>query len=159
MTPDICHVLVALLKGEGAHVPLEAALEGLRPEWRTHHPPGLHSIWQLTEHIRIAQHDIVRYTFRADWRSPPWPEGYWPENHSDLSEATWQKALRGYREDLQELLTFVQDPRVDLTAALPHGEGRTYLRQILLAADHTAYHTGQIVSLRRALGDWPTTRG
>lgn len=151
-------MLAALLEGEGAHVSLEAALVGLRPEWRTHRPPGLHSIWQLTEHIRVTQQDIVRYTFSADWRSPPWPEGYWPENPSSLSEATWQATLQGYRGDLQELLTFVQDPRTDLTAELPHGEGHTYLRQVLLAADHTAYHTGQIISLRRALGNWPPGR-
>ena len=137
-----------------AHVGLEDALAGLKPEWRTHQPPGLHSIWQLTEHICITQHDIVRYTLDADWRSPVWPEGYWSENRSDLSEALWQRTLAGYRSTLLELEALAQDPTRDLTAEIPHGEGRTYLRQLLLAADHTAYHTGQIISLRRALGDW-----
>lgn len=159
MTADpLRQTLAELLRGGQAHVGLEAALTGLRPEWRTHRPPGLHSIWQLTEHIRLTQYDIVRYTLDASWRSPPWPEGYWPENHSDLSEAVWQATLKGYQKDLQELLALVQDPRRDLTAELPHRQEHTYLRQILLAADHTAYHTGQIISLRRALGDWPAQR-
>lgn len=165
MTPDpmtsgpttldpLRRAVLELLRGGGAHIGLEDALAGLRPEWRTHRPPGLHSIWQLAEHIRITQEDIVRYTFDAAWRSPAWPEGYWPENRSDLSEGTWQATLEGYRGTLQELLTLAQDPARDLTAQIPHGEGRTYLRQLLLAADHAAYHTGQIISLRRALGDW-----
>ena len=152
------HAVLELLRGSrmhgNAHVGLEDALAGLKPEWRTHRPPGLHSIWQLTEHIRITQHDIVRYTLDADWRSPVWPEGYWSENRSDLSEALWQRTLGGYRETTLELEALAQDPTRDLTAEIPHGEGRTYLRQLLLAADHTAYHTGQIISLRRALGDW-----
>ncbi len=156
MTADALRLTVLeLLRGKQAHASLEDALSGLLPEWRTHHPPGLHSIWQLVEHIRITQEDIVRYTLDPQWRSPPWPEGYWPENHSDLAEATWQATLAGYRGTLQELEALAQDPTRDLTAELPHGEGRTYLRQLLLAADHTAYHTGQIISLRRALGDWP----
>lgn len=159
MTADpLRQTLTEVLRGGQAHVGLEAALAGLRPEWRTHRPPGLHSIWQLTEHIRLTQHDIVRYTLDASWRSPPWPEGYWPENHSDLSEAAWQATLKGYHRDLQDLLALVQDPQRDLTAELPHRQEHTYLRQILLAADHTAYHIGQIVSLRRALGDWPPQR-
>jgi len=154
-TPDpLRETVLELLGGGGAHAPLEDALAGLRPEWRTHRPPGLHSIWQLTEHIRITQEDIVRYTLDAGWRSPVWPDGYWPENRSDLSEAAWQATLGGYRDTLQELVALARDPARDLTAKIPHGQGRTYLRQILLAADHAAYHTGQIISLRRALGDW-----
>ncbi len=160
MTPDpLRQTVLELLRGSradgNAHIGLEDALAGLRPEWRTHRPPGLHSIWQLTEHIRVTQEDIVRYTLDPGWRSPPWPEGYWPENRSDLSEARWQETLSGYRSTLSELEALAQDPACDLTAEIPHGEGRSYLRQLLLAADHAAYHTGQIVSLRRALGDWP----
>ncbi len=156
MTADAIRLAVLeLLRGGQAHAGLEDALSSLRSEWRTHRPPGLHSIWQLVEHIRITQDDIVRYTLDPQWRSPPWPEGYWRENRSDLSEALWQATLVDYRSTLHELEALAQDPARDLTAELPHGEGRTYLRQLLLAADHTAYHTGQIISLRRALGDWP----
>lgn len=147
--------LTDLLKGGQAHVGLEEAVVNLRPEWRIHRPPGLHSVWQLLEHIRITQEDIVRYTLDASWRSPSWPEHYWTENPSDLSEAQWQASLKGYRENHAELLALVQDSALDLTGAALRSDGPTYLRQILLAADHTAYHTGQIISLRRALGDWP----
>ena len=147
--------VVELLQRGGAHARLEDVLSGLRPEWRTHRPPGAHSIWQLMEHIRITQEDILHYTLDASWRSPVWPEGYWPENPSDLPESTWQNTCSGYERDLQKLVALAQNPAYDLTAEIPHGEGRTYLRQLLLVADHAAYHTGQIVSLRRTLGDWP----
>lgn len=155
MTADpLRQTLSDLLSGGQAHVSLEEAVAEVRPEWRTHRAPGLHSIWQLVEHIRITQEDILRYTLDASWRSPSWPSGYWPENPSELPQELWEEALSGYRENLRELVALVQDPARDLCAPIPHGEGRTYLRQILLAADHTAYHTGQIVSLRRALVDW-----
>ncbi len=147
--------VVELLQGGAAHVRLGDALSGLRPEWRTHRPPGLHSVWQLLEHIRITQEDILRYTLDSDWRSPSWPEGYWPENPSDLPEGVWQDTYLRYERDLQELVALARNPAYELAAEIPHGDGRSYLRQLLLVADHAAYHTAQIVSLRRALGDWP----
>ena len=112
-------------------------------------------MWQLLEHIRITQEDILRYTLDPNWHSPAWPEGYWPENRSDLSDEAWQGACLEYERDLRGLIALAQNPAYELTAEIPHGEGRTYLRQLLLVADHSAYHTGQIVSLRRTLGDWP----
>ena len=154
--PDpLRQTVTELLQGGKAHVRLDDALSGLRPEWRTHRPPGAHSVWQLLEHIRITQEDILRYTLDADWHSPVWPGGYWPENRNDLPEAVWQDTCSHYERDLQELIALAQNPAYELTATIPHGEGRTYLRQLLLVADHAAYHTGQIISLRRTLGDWP----
>ncbi len=150
-------LLTDLLCGEHAHIHLLSALDGLRPEWRTHHPPGLHSIWQLVEHIRTVQEDLLHYTLEPTWRSPAWPEGYWVENRSDLSETQWRRSLNGFQRDLGAFTKLVQDPARDLYAPLPHNPDHTYLRQVLLAADHTAYHTAQIVSLRRTLGDWPPT--
>lgn len=147
--------VVGLLEGGGAHVTLTDALVGLAPEWRTHRPPGLHSVWQLLEHLRTVQHDLLRYTLEPTWTSPDWPDETWPENPSSLPEAVWEEALAAYRCDLDELVALTQNPAYSLTAEIPHGEGRTYLRQLLLAADHAAYHIGQIVSLRRARGDWP----
>ena len=147
--------VAGLLEGGGAHVTLEDALSGLEPEWRTHRPPGLHSVWQLLAHLRIVQEDLLRYTLDPTWTSPDWPDETWPENPSDLPEALWQETLAAYRRDLSELVALAQNPAYTLTDELPHGEGRTYLRQLLLAADHAAYHVGQIVSLRRARGDWP----
>ena len=147
--------VVTLLQGGAAHVTLRDALSGLRPEWRSHHPPGLHSIWQLLEHLRTVQEDILRYTLEVDWRSPAWPDETWPEHRSDLPDEVWQGTLAAYERDLQRLVALARNPAYTLSDEIPHGEGRTYLRQLLLVVDHASYHTGQVVSLRRALGDWP----
>ena len=147
--------VAGLLEGGGAHVTLEDALSGIEPEWRTHCPPGLHSVWQILAHLRIVQEDVMRYTLDPSWTSPDWPDETWPENPSDLPEALWQETLAAYRRDLAELVALAQNPAYTLTDRLPHGEGQTYLRQLLLAADHAAYHVGQMVSLRRSRGDWP----
>ena len=144
--------VVKLLRGAQAHVTLDYALEGLSPEWRAHRQPGLHSIWQLLEHMRVAQEDILRYTLDPGWTSPAWPDGYWPENLSFLPEETWQKTRQGFQSDLDDAAQLAQE--VDLTSSIPHGEGRTYLRQLLLIADHNAYHLGQIVVVRKMLGQW-----
>ncbi len=105
--------------------------------------------------MRIAQEDILRYTLSAQWESPKWPEGYWPNPKTKLNAAVWDSAVKGFFADLGELKALVQNREIDLTAEIPHGEGRTYLREVLLAADHNAYHTGQIVMVRKMLGDWP----
>ena len=149
--------LTDLVRGKGAHVSLAGAVEGLAGALRAVRPPGgAHSVWELVEHIRLAQEDIIRYTLDASWVSPPWPEGYWPaSNPASVDDGTWERALAGARADLDTVVALIQDPAVDLTAAIPHGEGRTYLREVLLVADHNAYHTAQIVDVRRALGAWP----
>lgn len=148
--------LIELLRGGSAHLTPEQVFAHLPPELRTRRPPGgLHSIWELLEHMRIAQEDILRYTLDPSWVSPPFPEGYWPANPDSLPDDAWEKSLTQFQSDLQEVIALVQNPEVDLTAEIPHGEGRTYLREILLVADHNAYHLGQIVDVRKALGAWP----
>jgi uncharacterized damage-inducible protein DinB len=148
--------LVELLRGGHAHVALEKALKGLDPELRTRRPKRLaHSVWELFEHIRIAQEDILRYTLDPAWKSPEWPAGYWPANPRRVEDDAWSDRVRRFGTDLDEAIRLVRDKKLDLTAEIPHGEGRTYLRQVLLIADHNAYHIGQIVDVRRALGDWP----
>ncbi len=134
---------------------LPRALRDLVPELRGRRPaPGLHSIWEELEHLRIAQEDILRYTLDAGWKSPAFPTGYWPTPESEPTEAEWQTSLRGFGRDLEEVCALCRDPARDLTAVIPHGEGRTYLRQVLLVADHNAYHLGQIVQTRKLLGAW-----
>lgn len=145
-----------LLRGGHAHVTLDQALEGLPAEQRAERPDGFpYSVWEVLEHMRIAQEDILRYTLDPDWRSPPWPEGYWPERPGAVDDETWSATHDGFVRDRDALIAMVQDPQRDLAGLLPHGEGRTYLRQALVAADHNAYHLGQIVAVRRALGAWP----
>jgi uncharacterized damage-inducible protein DinB len=149
--------LVELLRGGHAHVTPELALEGLNPALRHARPAaGSHSIWEELEHMRLAQEDILRYTLDPAWVSPPFPEGYWPPPTEALTEAAWAQARAAFFADLAEVIRLAQDSRVDLTAEIPHGQpGHTYLREILLVADHNAYHLGQIVQTRKAFGDWP----
>jgi uncharacterized damage-inducible protein DinB len=147
--------LVALLTKGQAHVTLGGALRDLAPEWRGRRPaPGIHSIWEELTHVRIAQEDILRYTLDPAWKSPPFPEGYWPAPESIPTDAQWDAALSGFRRDLEDTCALARDPARDLTTLIPHGEGRTYLRQVLLIADHNAYHLGQIVQTRKLLGAW-----
>jgi uncharacterized damage-inducible protein DinB len=146
--------VVELLTAGHAHVSLKDALADLDPAARGQVPDrGLHSIYELLEHIRIAQEDILRYTLDPKWRSPKWPEGYWPER-AIPSEREWNEAVTRTKRDLAEVCALVRDPGRELTARLPHGEGRTYLRQVLLVADHNAYHLGQVVQARRLLKAW-----
>ena len=147
--------LVQLLRGGEAHVKAEAALAHVTPQLRNARPaPDVHSVWEELEHLRIAQEDILRYTIDASWESPKWPEGYWPSSTDTVTDDKWKASVDGFFADLEELVTLAQDSKLDLTATIPHGEGRTYLRQILLVADHNAYHLGQIVQARKLLGDW-----
>jgi len=149
--------LVDLLTKEQAHVGARSAFDGLAPENRVRRPhEGGHSPWELLEHLRLAQEDIVRYTLDPAWASPPWPEGYWPATGTTPDDEQWKGALNGFLAGLDEAVALARDRTVDLTARIPHGEHRTYLRQILLVADHNAYHLGQVVEARKAFGDWPT---
>jgi uncharacterized damage-inducible protein DinB len=146
--------LVALLTGDDAHPNAERALRRTSPRLRAVRRARGHSVWELLEHMRIAQEDILRYTLDPAWKSPPWPEGYWPRPRSQPSPAAWRASVAAFERDLADAVALVRNPRRDLTAVIPHGEGRTYLRQILLIADHNAYHAGQIVQARKAVGDW-----
>lgn len=147
--------LIELLRGGHAHLAVERALSGLDPSLRNVRPAGgLHSVWEEFEHMRLAQEDILRYTLDASWVSPAFPEGYWPKQGDGPTEEEWAASVAAFFSDLEEVIGMVEDRNLDLTAEIPHGEGRTYLRQALLVADHNAYHLGQIVSARKALGDW-----
>jgi uncharacterized damage-inducible protein DinB len=148
--------LVDLLTRDQAHVGARRALAGVRPENRHRRPrPGEHTVWEQLEHLRIAQEDIVRYTLDPSWSSPEWPAGYWPESDAAPAEEAWDASVAAFLAGLDEAAALARNPALDLTARLPHGEGRTYLRQVLLVADHNAYHLGQLVATRKALGDWP----
>ncbi|MGB7624134.1 MAG: DinB family protein [Terriglobia bacterium] len=148
--------VIALLEGGQAYVPIKKALAGIKAGNRNVRPrKEVRSVWEQFEHMRLAQEDILRYTLDAKWKSPAWPEGYWPDPKKRLTAGMWSASIKKFYADLKELMKLVKNPRADLTAEIPHGEGRTYLRQVLLVADHNAYHTGQIVAIRKMLGDWP----
>lgn len=147
--------LVALLDGGHAHATFDAAIKGLPASLRARTPKGLpYSPWQILEHMRIAQSDILEFSRDADYRSPKWPEGYWPEQ-AKPSESAWRRSVAQFRTDLKAMQALVADPATDLYARIPWGDGQTILREALLVADHNAYHLGELVVLRRALGAWP----
>ena len=148
--------LVDVLKGGSAHVQFMDALEEFPPNKRGTFAPGLpHTGWQLLEHARIAQWDILEFSRNADHVSPGFPEGYWPKTPGPPADPEWEKSVQSFQHDLNEMVELVKNPRTDLFAKIPHGDGQTILRQALVLADHNAYHLGQLVDLRRALGTWP----
>lgn len=148
--------LRGLLDWKDAHVNFDAAIDGIPPDVRGRQADGLpYSPWQLLEHMRIAQHDILDFCRNAAYVEKKWPEDYWPKSPAPQNTAAWQQSVAAFRRDREALKQLVADPKVDLFAKIPHGTGQTYLREALLIADHNAYHLGQLVAVRRLLGVWP----
>jgi uncharacterized damage-inducible protein DinB len=156
MKPDIIREhLLELLSGGGAHLTFEDAVADWPPELRGAKVPNCpHTAWRLIEHMRIAQWDILEFTRKPKHVSPDWPAGYWPETDAPPTLDSWDKSIAAFEADLEAMMDIVADPKSDLTQRLPHGDGQTVFREALLVADHNAYHLGQLVVLRRALGDW-----
>lgn len=152
MSDSLREHLVALLDGKGAHIPFEEALASFPPQLRGVKPPGApHSAWQLLEHLRIAQWDILEFSRDGKHQSPPWPQGYWPATEAPPAAGDWDESIRKYRADLESMQAYIADEKHDLFAKLPHGEGQTLLKEALVLADHNSYHLGQIVYLRKQL--------
>jgi len=148
--------LAYLLKGGGAHVHFMDAVEGFPAAKRGTYAQGLaHTAWQLMEHVRIAQWDILEFSRNANHVSPEFPEGYWPKTPAPQNQEEWNDSLAAFRRDLRDMIRLVENPRTDLYAKIPHGQGQTIVREALVLADHNSYHLGQLVDLRRALGSWP----
>jgi len=147
--------LVKLLDYQEAHVGFDRAVKGIHARMRGAVPKGWeYSLWQLVEHLRIAQADILEFCATAKYKEKKWPDDYWPKAPAPKNAAAWTKALAAYRRDRRTFQRLAANGKIDLLAAIPHGTGQTYLREIILAADHAAYHIGQIVDLRRQLGIW-----
>jgi uncharacterized damage-inducible protein DinB len=142
-----------LLAWEDAHVGFDTAVAGI-PEQDRGKRAGAHSPWELVEHIRIAQHDILDFSQNSDYKEMEWPKDYWPPTPAPPSAAAWDESLAAFRRDRDSLKQMALKASVDLTQKIPHGDGQTYLRELLLVADHTAYHVGQLVMVRQALGIW-----
>jgi len=149
--------LVRVLDWQDAHVGFDKAVDGIPAGKRGACPPGFeHSAWQLLEHIRIAQDDILDFCVNAKYEHAlKWPDDYWPPAAEPPDAKAWTQSISAYGKARAELKQLAREVK-DLTASVPTGKKtQTYLRAILLTADHTAYHVGQLVSLRRALGIWP----
>ena len=147
--------VVNLLKGGDAHVDFDGALKDLPAKLRGKRPEGAeHSPWEVLEHLRIAQWDILEFSRNPKHKSPEFPQGYWPRAAAPPDDKAWEKSVQSFRNDLEAMCALVANDSTDLFAKIPHGDGHTILREALVAADHNAYHLGEMLLLRRMLGAW-----
>lgn len=147
--------LLNLLSGKGAHLDWKDSFGGIPPKLRGVRPKGLpYSLWELLEHMRIAQWDILEFSRDAKHVSPEWPKGYWPATPAPPSAKAWEKSLKTFARDLAAMKKLVANLKTNLFAPIPHGSGQTILREALLVADHNSYHLGQVLTVRRILGIW-----
>ncbi len=145
------HLVNLLAKGE-AHIDARSALKDFPEDLRGRKPHGApHTPWQLLEHLRLAQWDILRFSVDPSHVSPRWPDEYWPDNDAPSSDKEWNESVRRFLADLEAVCDLVRNPKHDLFAPIAHGEGQTLLREALLVADHNAYHLGQLILVRRTL--------
>ncbi len=148
-----------LLDRGGAHLDFDTAVANLSVGLRGAKPEGVpHTPWRLVEHMRIAQCDILEFCRNPKHVSPEFPDGYWPDGDAPPDSAAWETSLEAFRADLRAMQDLVADLSTDLFAAIPHGDGQTILREVLLVADHNSYHLGQLIVVRRLLGAWPADR-
>jgi hypothetical protein len=155
MNDAVREQVVNLLRGGQAHVTFDDVIEKFPTKLRGTKPNGApYTAWQLLEHMRIAQWDILEFSRNPKHVSPSWPEGYWPKTEKPPSDTAWQKSVASIKEDLLSMQKLVENPKTDLYSKIPHGTGQNILREALLVADHNAYHIGQFLLLRRLLGAW-----
>lgn len=144
--------LLELLRSRSAHLDFDAAIKDLPPELRGRKASeGFHTIWQLVEHLRFTQWDILEFSRNPEYVEPEWPKDYWPETETPPDDAAWERSVEAFRNDLQAMKDLVADPKTDLYAKIPWGNGQTILREAMLVADHNAYHLGQVVAVRKIL--------
>lgn len=147
--------VVNLLTSKGAHADFESAVKDLPADLRGERPEGAeHSAWEILEHLRIAQWDILDFAVNPDYKHLEWPKEYWPKSSAPASDAEWNRSVLRFLEDRERMCDLVADESTDLFAKIPHGDGQTILREALLTADHNAYHIGELVLVRRLLGAW-----
>lgn len=149
-------LLARSLGWSDAHVSFDEAVRDLPVHLRGTRPPGLpHSPWELVEHIRITQRDILDFATAEEYQEREWPSDYWPGSPEPPDAGAWEQSVSAVKADREALQRLAQDTAVDLGAVTRHGTDQTYLRELILVLDHTAYHVGQLVLVRRALGAWP----
>ena len=148
------HVLY-LLKGEGAHATFDEVVKDLPAKLRGAKPAGQpHTPWRLLEHMRLAQWDILDFSRNPKYKELKWPDDYWPKSAAPPSEAAWDKSVKSFHDDLAAMKTLVEDPKTDLFAKIPWGDGQTILREAMLVANHNSHHLGQLIDVRRLLRTW-----
>jgi hypothetical protein len=148
--------LLNLLRVRQAHMTFEDAVAGFPPGFMNIQPPNVpYTPWHLLEHLRITQWDILDYMRNPHYQEMQWPDEYWPPREAQADQAAWDKTIRAFLRDLAAIEAIVKDPQTDLFAPIPHGyDGHTILREVMLVADHNAYHIGELGILRQVLGAW-----
>ncbi len=155
MSDPLREFLARTFDWQEAHARFDAAIDGLPAALRGKRPPRApHSVWELVEHIRLAQRDILDFARDPEYEEKRWPDDYWPATPAPPSPAAWKKSIAQYHEDVDAFRRLVLDPGFDLFAKVPWGSGQTNIREVVITVDHTAYHVGQIVLVRRLLGAW-----
>ena len=150
-------IIASALDWQEAHATFDAAVAGIPDDLRGRRPASFpHSAWELVEHIRITQEDLADFMESADYPVITWPDEYWPSTPAPASAAQWDRSIETVRRDRDRIKAVAMNQSVDLTAKIPWGTGQTWLRTILVAIDHTAYHVGQIIAVRKLLGAWPS---
>ncbi len=148
--------LAEALAWREAHAGFEAALDNIPGEARGRTVPGVpYSLWQLLEHMRLAQEDILDFCRNPKYQEKKWPDEYWPKSPAPPDGRAWDASIAAFKRDREAMTRLAVDPALNLLDRIPHGSGQTYLREVLLIIDHNAYHIGEIVTLRRMLGVWP----
>ncbi len=151
-TVSLRKTLAELLRMKGAHVSLHDTVSDFPPALRGVKPPGApHTAWQLLEHMRLAQEDILDFSRNPKYKEKTFPDDYWPTTETPPSEQAWAKSIETFEDDLKQMQELIAETKHDLLAKLPHGTGQTLLREALLIADHNAYHLGQLMFLRKIL--------
>ncbi|HWS72351.1 MAG TPA: DinB family protein [Thermoanaerobaculia bacterium] len=144
--------LIKNLDSDNAHLKFDDAVSDFPAAIRGRRPKGApHSAWELLEHLRITLWDILEFSRNPKHVSPEFPAGYWPSSEAPPNDGAWDESVAAYRKDLHEFVELVADESVDLFARIPHGDGQTILREVLLAIDHNAYHLGQFVTVKKML--------
>jgi hypothetical protein len=148
--------LIELLAGGNAHATFDDIIANIPAKLRGKKPSGYpHSLWMLLEHLRLAQWDILEFSRKPKYTASKWPDDYWPKSAAPPSNAAWNASIKNFRADLKVMQNLVKNPKTDLFAKIPWGDGQTILRETLLLADHSSHHLGQMLDVRRLLGAWP----
>lgn len=157
MNPDqvIREQTLRLLQGGNAHMPFEAAVADFPPDRMNNRiPNGEYTPWHVLEHLRLTQRDILDFIRDPNYQERRWPGDYWPARDATATEDDWHGTIAAFREDMRELQEILLDPETDLYAPIPHASGQNILRELLLVADHNAYHIGEFAVLRQVMGTW-----
>ncbi|HUD44765.1 MAG TPA: DinB family protein [Patescibacteria group bacterium] len=147
--------ILQLLKGGQAHMSFEEAVKEFPQEaMNTIFPNGTYSSWNLLEHIRRTQHDILDFMLNPNYKELEWPKDYWPEAKAKATQKEWDKTIEQYLQDKKELEKLLMDKKINLSTKVPFGDGQTYIREFLLVCDHNAYHIGEFAIMRQTLNTW-----